>query len=205
MGAIAQVRNSRPKGEAVSIQLRVLIVCISVVALIGSTPASAESSVIRDPKGDIAATASSYLDIIHAKATEQIGRGTFYFQTVNAEVVPAMPAGFVAWNWLIDVPGGLPIDYALTVRFCSQTVQRTCGPGPFHWESSSTPMATGVSTINSFDFSVDGATIKGYIDPALFGNPASFRWLAATRNTPASTGLPSVDLAPDNGSLSFER
>jgi hypothetical protein len=178
---------------------------IAAFALVVSTPAAASSTVATDARGDIAATAPGYLDIVHAKATEQIGRGTFYFQTLNAEVVPATPAGFVAWNWFIDVPGGLPIDYALTVRFCSRDVQRTCGPGPFHWESSSTPMATGVSTINSFDFSVDGATIKGFIDPALFGNPTRFRWMAATRNAPASTGLPAVDLAPDNSLLAFER
>ena len=172
-----------------------------------SGPASAESSVASDPKGDIAATAPNYLDIVHTKATEQIGRGTFYFQTVTGDSVPTTPAGFAAWNWLIDVPGGLPIDYALTVRFCSQTVQRTCGPGPWHWESSSTPMATGVSTINSFAFSVDGATVKGFIDPSLFGDPASFRWIAATRNAPVTTGLPSVDLAPDDfaNALLFER
>jgi hypothetical protein len=179
-------------------RFRLALACGVVLAFVLSASASADSSVASDPKGDIAATAPSYLDIIHTKATEQIGRGSFYFQTVNADDVPATPPGFTAWNWLIDVPGGLPIDYALTVRFCSQVVQRTCGPGPWHWESSSTPMATGISTINSFEFSVDGAAVKGFIDPSLFGDPASFRWFAATRNTPASTGLPSVDLAPDD-------
>jgi hypothetical protein len=188
---------------------RARLALASSVLLAGllSVPASANSSVGSDANGDIAASAPSYLDIVHTKATEQIGRGTFYFQTVNADQVPAEPVGFTAWNWLIDVPGGLPIDYALTVRFCSQTVQRTCGPGPWHWESSSTPMATGLSTINSFEFKVDGATVNGFIDPSLFGDPTTFRWFAATRNTPASTGLPSVDLAPDNfaDALVFER
>src|SRR6266480_2771722 len=198
---------SRPGGRGVSIRVRFVFACTAVIALAGSTTASAHSSVASDPQGDIATAAPSYLDIVHTKATEQIGRGTFYFQTVNADQVPATPAGFAAWNWLIDVPGGLPIDYALTVRFCSQTVQRTCGPGPWHWESSSTPMATGVSTINSFEFSVEGPTVKGFVDPSLFGDPASFRWLAATRNTPVSSGLPSVDLAPDGfaNALLFER
>src|SRR2546430_9782886 len=183
------------------------LTCSVLLAGLLSGPASASSSVASDATGDIATSAPAYLDIIHTKATEQIGRGTFFFQTVNADQVPATPAGFTAWNWLIDVPGGLPIDYALTVRFCSQTVQRTCGPGPWHWESSSTPMATGVSTINSFEFSVEGPTVKGFVDPSLFGDPASFRWFAATRNTPASTGLPSVDLAPDGfaNALLFER
>ena len=183
------------------------LACSALLVGLLSGPASANSSVASDTKGDIAATVPSYLDIVHTKATEQIDRGTFYFQTVNAAPVPAEPVGFTAWNWLINVPGGLPIDYALTVRFCSQTVQRTCGPGPWHWESSSTPMATGMSTINSFEFKVDGATVKGFIDPSVFGNPTTFRWFAGTRNTPASTGLPSVDLAPDNfaDALLFER
>src|SRR5439155_17412643 len=144
MGASAQMRF-RARGEGM-VRRSLALTCSVLLAGLLSGPASASSSVASDATGDIATSAPAYLDIIHTKATEQIGRGTFFFQTVNADQVPATPAGFAAWNWLIDVPGGLPIDYALTVRFCSQTVQRTCGPGPWHWESSSTPMATGVST-----------------------------------------------------------
>ena len=173
---------------------------LAIAMLVLSTTVAAHSSVVHDASGDIAAAAPRYLDIVHAKVTEQIGKGLFYFQTVNAEPVPDTPAGFVAWNWFIDVPGGLPVaDYVFTVRFCSQTVQRACGPGPWHWESSENLLATGTMRLNAFEFKVDGATVKAFVDPVLFGDPASFKWFAASRDTPAASGKPSVDLAPDDG------
>jgi len=178
---------------------RLVIAFVSALGVVLSGPVAASAAVADDPRGDVAETAAAYLDIVHTKATEQIGRNTFYFQTVTAQPVPAVPETFVAYNWFVDVPGGLPFqDYVFTVRFCSQAVQRVCGPGPWHWESSENILATGVVNLNVFDFRIDGTTVTGFVDPALFGNPEHFHWFAASRDAPASTGRPSVDIAPDD-------
>jgi hypothetical protein len=171
---------------------------MAIFAVIFSTPASASSSVASDAQGDIATTAPAYLDIIHTKATLQVGRDMFLFQTVNAAPVPAAPVGFTAWNWLIDLPGGVPIEYALTVRFCSHLVQRSCVGDAWHWESSITNMVTGAQASNAFAFEVDQESVKAWVPRALIQSPTGFMWVAASRNSPAAGTTPPVDLVPDN-------
>ena len=177
---------------------RLVLACVAMCAVVFSTPASASSSVASDAQGDIATTAPAYLDIIHTKATLQVGRDMFLFQTVNAAPVPAAPVGFTAWNWLIDLPGGVPIEYALTVRFCSHLVQRSCVGDAWHWESSITNMVTGAQASNAFAFEVDQESVKAWVPRALIQSPTGFRWVAASRNSPAAGTTPPVDLVPDN-------
>ncbi|TMC73103.1 MAG: hypothetical protein E6J13_04155 [Chloroflexi bacterium] len=174
----------------------------AVLVLILSAPASASSSVASDARGDIATTAPAYLDIVHTKATLQVGRDVFLFQTVNAAPVPAAPAGFRAWNWLIDLPGGVPIEYALTVRFCSHLIQRTCVGDAWHWESSMTNMMTGAQVSNAFAFEVDQESVKAWVPRAFIQSPTGFMWVAATRDSPAAGNTPPVDLVPDDPSTS---
>jgi hypothetical protein len=177
---------------------RLVLASMAISAVVFSTPASASSSVGSDAQGDIATAAPAYLDIIHTKATLQVGRDMFLFQTVNAAPVPAAPAGFTAWNWLIDLPGGVPIEYALTVRFCSHLVQRSCVGDAWHWESSITNMVTGAQASNAFAFEVDQESVKAWVPRALIQSPTGFMWVAASRNSPAAGTTPPVDLVPDN-------
>jgi len=179
-------------------QTRLVLAWIVVCAVVFSAPASASSSVASDAQGDIVTTAPPYLDIIHTKVTLQVGRNMFLFQTVNAAPVPTAPAGFTAWNWLIDLPGGVPIEYALTVRFCSHLVQRTCVGDAWHWESSITNMVTGEQATNAFAFEVDQESVKAWVPRALIESPTTFMWVAASRDAPASGTRPPVDLVPDN-------
>jgi len=71
-------------------------------------------------------------------------------------------------------PGDIYVDYVVRVRwvdgaFVGQVVNRT----PI--ASGRAPIVTGVPS------SVDGATVKLWVDPALLGNPSSFGWNASTR------------------------
>lgn len=160
-----------------------------LVAVQFISSAHAGSSVVDDPAADVGSS-PPYLDVIHAKVTEQDGSGTLFFLMELAGAVPKAPSeSDLIWPFHIDTdpgasPGGLYVDYVVRVRwvngaFVGQVVNRTAAP---------------TLTITSVPFSVDGATVKVFVDPTTLGNPASFHWNASTR--PGAT-VPYVDFAPD--------
>ena len=184
--------------------VRLLFAILAVHALIFSSTAAARTDVIVDAQGDVAVSDPAYVDIVQARVTEQVGRDTLVFQIELAGAVPDSPSGFVAFNPVIDTPGGPTGDFGLVVRWCSQATVPACGPGPAHWESALI-LAAGAPVLNAFAFDVNGATVKMYVHPTLFGNPASFSWRARSRLFPASTGQPPTDLAPNSGWSDFTR
>ncbi len=135
--------------------------------------------------------------------TEQLGRNVLFFQLELAGPAPTEPGGFIGWNWAIDLPTGPGPEYAVVVRWCTQAMITTCGPGPAHWESAL--IAGPTATVNAFPFEVNGATVKAYLDPALIGDPVAFNWWAVARLFPGPTGIPPTDLAPNTGSSSYTR
>jgi len=87
------------------------------------------------------------------------------------------------------------------VRFCSHLVQGPCVGNDWHWESALTSAGTG-QRIAGFDYEIEDNVVKGFLAASQLGDPSGFRWIAATRTSPSSSNLPSVDIAPDlaNGS-----
>src|SRR5207237_9362364 len=81
--------------------------------------AMAHTTVVQDRVGDVASSAPAYLDIAHAKVTQQIGKRTLYFQMEMASAPAETPPTFTAFNWAIDTPGPLIFDYAVAVRWCN--------------------------------------------------------------------------------------
>jgi hypothetical protein len=172
--------------------------------------AYAHSSEIFDAAGDIPLGAPGYYDIVHAKVTDQVGKGTLFFSIELGAAVPDTPTDalgrprFVAWNWLVDTSGDGISDYNIIVRYCSHTIQAPCVGDAWHWESAlfrpPSPQA-----INAFPFRVDGATIKAYLDPAQLGGPTQFGWITLTRISPGVSGAPPTDIAPDSGVATFVR
>lgn len=191
--------------------LRMASVFVAIVTLsLQTSVAYAHSSEVFDPSGDLRTPAPGYYDIVHAKVTEQIGNGTFYFKIEVAESIPDTPTDplgnprFVAWNWNIDAPG-TALDVAVIVRYCSHTIQGPCVGDAWHWESALNTQ-TG-PRVNVFPFKVDGATVKAYVDTALLGGPAltQFNWFSVSRTAPGVSGAPPVDFAPDSGLVTFIR
>jgi hypothetical protein len=186
-------------------RLQFVLAFLGIFTLVLATPASASSSVVHDPPGDSAADA--YTDVVMAKVTAQAGRDDLFFHMVVAGAIPAAPSrsgqynGFTAYNWLIDTNGDGIANYVVVVRFCSHTVQAACVGDAWHWESALTNTSTGRS-IASFDFAVTDNVVNAFVAASDLGAPSVFRWIAATRSSPASSNLPSVDIAPNfvNGS-----
>ena len=174
---------------------RLILACVAIFTLVLATPVSASSSVVHDASGD-SLSSQTYTDIGLAKVTDQVGTGTLYFQQVLAGSIPAAPTGFTAYNWLIDTDGNGIANYVIVVRFCRHSLQAACVGDEWHWESALTNPATGQS-IASFEFTIAGNVVKAFVAQSAIGSPSTFRWIAATRTSPASSGLPSVDLAPD--------
>lgn len=184
--------------------LRVTFATLAVQILVLSSIASAHTDVVTDMKGDVAVGSPAYADIVQAKVTEQIGKETLYFSVKLAGPVPQTPPiGFLAWNWLIDLPGGPVGDLGFVVRWCSTASFAGCGAGPAHWESG---LIVGPGQLGvALPFQVSGATVKVYVDPALLGNPTGFGWRVLSRTAPAPTGQPPIDLVPDGGWSTFSR
>lgn len=165
-----------------------------------STAAQALSSVVGDPAGDSLSSAP-YMDVVHAKVTEQRGRGTLFFSMDLAGAIPDAPSGAdLIWVWHVDTdaassPGGLYVDYIVRVRwfngaFVGEVVNRI-------------PILTGGAPIvTSVPFRIDGTTVKVFVDLGALGNPSSFGWNAATR--PGAT-VPYTDFAPDVGLLTWSK
>ena len=177
-------------------------VSIAILTLILSSPASAHTTVVEDPAGDIATSASSAFDIVQAKVTERKGAGIMYFQLELAAPVTDT-SGFGAWAFNVNAPAGSATFYGVIVRHCDRQLQAVCGSDGYHWESALLT-STG-TTVDAFPFSVDGATVKAYLDPALLGDVSALRWSSNTRNTPAGGGRLALDFAPNSGFVTLER
>lgn len=173
--------------------LAALGLLLGMVAVMFISPANAASSVVHDPNGD-STSPSPYTDIVHAKVTEQQGKETLFFMMDLADSIPEEPAEPVLF-WLFHVdtnpatsPGGLYNEYIVRVRwsggvFAGDVVDRT-------------PLLTGGLPISTpIPFSIDGRTVKAFVQLEMLGDPSSFGWNAATRPFP----LPYLDFAPDGG------
>src|SRR5437773_11760133 len=180
--------------------IQLILALVATFTLILATPASATPTITREASGD--SSAEPYTDIVMAKVTAQEGREGLYFQMLLAGTVPTTPSrpgtynGFTAYNWLIDTDGNGIANYVIVVRFCRHSLQAACVGDEWHWESALTNPATGQS-IATFEFTITGNVVKAFVAESAMGSPSSFRWIAATRTSPASSGQPSVDLAPD--------
>lgn len=185
-------------------QVRVFLVGLAIFMLVLSSPASASSTVVADSAGDSATGSPSYVDIVQAKVTHQIGRGTLYFSMELAGAIPAIPPdSFLGYNWFIDSVPGFLEDYVVVVRWCTERTDPPClasGPLP-RWEAFVNDFINPVTYFSSFK--INGATVKAFVDPALLGTPSEFRWRSVTRLRPSGPGQPPVDLAPNTGFASF--
>src|SRR2546427_11587547 len=181
-------------------RIQLILALVATFTLILATPASATPTITRDASGD--SSAEPYTDIVMAKVTAQEGRDVLYFQMLLAGPVPTTPSrsgrynGFTAYNWLIDTDGNGIANYVVVVRFCSHLIQGPCVGDEWHWESAMTEGGTG-RRIAGFDFAIEDNVGKAFVATAQLGDPTAFRWIAATRTSPASSNLPSVDIAPD--------
>lgn len=195
-------RRRRAEGKEMLKRPRLSLVAVTVLMLALAAPASANSSVVTDPQGDIAVTESAYLDIIAAKITEQVGSETLYLKIENAQAIPDAPAGFRAWNWFIHTTSGVTAEYVLTVRYCTSPVA-ACATAP-RWESIvlDNTGPTPKVTFNAFPFRVDGAVVKAFVEPSQIGGATTFSWVAASRSVPATPTSPVADVA---ASASFSR
>jgi hypothetical protein len=181
-------------------RIQLFFALATVFMLVLATPAAASSSVVHDPSGD--SLAEPYTDITMAKVTAQPGRDALYFQMVLAAPVPMTPSrsgpynGFTAYNWLIDTDANGIANYVVVVRFCSHLVQGPCVGDEWHWESALTDPPTG-RRIAGFDFEIEDNVVKALVAAPQLGDLSGFRWIGATRTSPSSSNLPSVDVAPD--------
>lgn len=149
--------------------LRFVLSAALALALVGiPSRAYASTSEVFDATGDVT---PAYLDIVHAKVTMQNGNGELFFLTEVTEAVPNPPIdSFVAYNYQIDLNGDGLLEYAIVVRWFNG-----------QWET----VVVSPTNVPFTGASWDGATVKVRLDPALIGNPASFRWRALTRLAPA--------------------
>lgn len=172
----------------------VLILPILLVAVTFISRADAASSVVHDPTGD---STAPYLDIVHAKVTEQQGKETLFFMIALAGPIPEVPSGLPIWLFHLDTnlatsPGGLYNEYVVRVRwtgveFVGEVVDRTPLPG-------------SAAIFTPVPFSIDGTTVKVFAPLETLGNPSSFGWNAATRPAPSPPSPAGyVDFAPDGG------
>lgn len=174
-----------------------LVLALLLFAVMLASPVGAASSVVHDPTGDVG-SAAAYLDVVHAKVTEQQGGKTLFFMMRLAGPIPEEPSNHI-WPFHVDTdtstvtfPGGAfnsYVDYVVRVRWLNgalvgEVVNRT-------------PILTGGSpVVTRVPFSIDGRTVKVYASLQLLGDPSSFGWNAATRLTAAAAY---VDFAPDGG------
>jgi hypothetical protein len=153
-------------------------------------PASARSSEVTD-SNDVA---PAYLDIVHAKVTDQVGTGRLTFLMELATAVPDEPVdSFVAYNWQLDTDDSpSSIEFFIIIRW------RLGHWETLMWDQRPVNEGTGplVETVIS-GVSFHGATVHVSIDAAAFDDPAILNWRAVTRNAPAPQ--PILDFAPNGG------
>ncbi len=166
------------------------IMSLSLLVLGISQTVYGMSSVIRDLKGD---GAPGYQDIIGAKVTEQNGKDILFLSMEVASPVSKQPSeNALYWSWDLDTdpnsaPYGSPADFVAHV----------------HWNGDTFVgfLYNRITTVTTtIPFSIDGVSIKAFVDISLIGDPSSFSWIALTKVQP---GIP--DFAPDTGWTTWHR
>jgi len=155
------------------------------------------SSVVQDPVGD---AAPPYMDIHNVKITEQRGSGRLYLLMQLASRVPKQPSdpSWLFWSWYLDTdkttsPSGGIAEFTVHVRWDGTTFSA--------FLVDRRPLLTGGNLIiTPVPFSVNGATVKAFVDLSAIGHPSSFDWFAGTKVQP---GIP--DFAPNSGLASWTR
>jgi hypothetical protein len=165
-------------------------VLVVLVLASAPNPAYAHSSEVTDPND----VTPAYLDIVHAKVTDQIGTGRIKFVMELAAAVPDEPVeSFVAYNWQLDTD-----DNTSTIEFFIIIRWRLGHWETLLWDQRPVNAGTGalIETVIS-GVAFNGATVHVSIDAAAFDSPAILNWRAVTRNAPAP--LPILDFAPPLG------
>jgi hypothetical protein len=156
---------------------RAWLVCLAAGAY-------AASSVIEDPVGDVPAGAPAYLDVVQGKVTLQEGTETLFFLMEVAEAIPKTPSeSFLNWNFPLDTDGNVSTtEWVVVVRAINGEFIGRLVHGPTLAET-------------AIPFSVDGATVKLFVDLAAIGSPSSFSWRADSRIAPRPA--PRTDSTPN--------
>jgi hypothetical protein len=132
------------------------------------SPALASTSEVFDAN-DVTPT---YVDIVHAKVTQQVGRGELLFMMELAAPIPDQPTSFTAYAFQIESdPSNPGFEFAVIVRWFGGRWEGFLNHGRFG-AVINTPIQ---------DFRLDGATVKVRIDPARFGMPETFSWRPISR------------------------
>jgi hypothetical protein len=175
------------------------VMVVVFAAIVGNGRlAYAASSEIFDDVGD---ATPAYLDVVHAKFTEQIGKGVFVLMMELDAAVPDPPVdAFVAYNWQLSTTATPPFrnDFIVVVRWIGgawdwnlQDLRAlNAGTGP--------EIDTPITTVR-----FDGATEKITLTVQQLGDPVVVRWRVLTRLAP-SPAAP-VDRAPNSGFHVFFR
>lgn len=187
------------------IRIRVVLSFVAIGMLVMSSPASAHSSVIIDPVGDIASTTPSYFDIVKAKihgtGDEREVHEALVFSMKLAIPIPELSSDrFYGANWMLDTNSARPgPEYNVIVRWCTTATHPRCQAGAAHWEGALNNFAAMQQTyVSRFEVNRDSVTL--WLDPERIGSPVRFDWLAATRSLGAQP-IPE----DDTESASFDR
>ncbi len=150
----------------------------------------ASASMIGDPRGD---GVPGYQDIVRARVIEQADMGRLFLSMAVASPVPKHPdESALYWTWNLDTdpnsaPYGYPADYVVHVN----------------WDGNSFTaflFDRAAYTSSNVTFSIDGVTVKAFVDLSAINNPSCFAWSVSSKPLP---GTP--DFAPDTGWASWER
>jgi hypothetical protein len=168
------------KKKLLSLALAALAVPIAV-----TRPASAQTSVVYDPVGDVKFHAPAFEDIVRSQIQKK--GGSFILQMEMASFVPANPplsngTKEVWWAWAFDLDPAISAKgYPFAPGFHPQTDFLVY----VSWDGTEyrgfaidrRPLLTGGNAIvTPVPFSVDGATVEAIFPSALINNLASFRW-----------------------------
>ncbi|HEY6957222.1 MAG TPA: hypothetical protein VI814_00175 [Candidatus Limnocylindria bacterium] len=169
-------------------KLRLVLSFIAIGMLITSSVASAHSSVVIDPAGDIQSSTPRYYDIVKAKV-HATGDATgaheaIVFSMKLAVAIPELSATtFFGANWLLDTDSGRAgPEYNVIVRWCTTATHPKCQSGPAHWEGAINNFVAGGTQTYVTTFEVAGDEVTLRVDPARIGSAREFAWTGATRS-----------------------
>lgn len=169
-------------------KLRLVLSFVTISLLVMSSAASAHSSVVIDPAGDIATSTPTYYDIvkakIHATGDETGVHEAIVFSMKFAASIPQLSSStFFGANWLLDTNSArVGPEYNVIVRWCTTATHPRCQPGPPHWEGALNDFAAGGTQTYVSIFEVDGDAVTLWLDPDRIGSPRDFGWIGATRS-----------------------
>lgn len=162
----------------------------AMVALSASGQALAATT-YTDPVGDAKFHAPAYADIV-AGSVDEVG-GTFEFTITVADAIPQTPRltppGVQALRWVVSLdldPTTFPVGWPFAPG-APQSAQRGAPEGfvAVAWDGSAfsatlfdrRPLLSGGDVeATSVPFEIDGDTVHIWLDAALIGDPASFRF-----------------------------